>query len=138
MDRADFRTAARVLVADDDGPFRSLASIVIKSAGHVVVEARDGTEALALLRAESFDLALLDIRMPGASGWEVLRGLVADRPLAEDRPRVLLMTGLTTEFDLERLRREGAAGMLIKPFQNEDLLAEVRRVLSLPSGATPA
>jgi FixJ family two-component response regulator len=43
-----------------------------------------------------------------------------------------MMTGLTTEFDLDRLKKEGAYGMLIKPFQNDDLLSEVKRILALP------
>ena len=122
----------RVLIADDDGPFRSLAAIVVRGAGFAVVEARDGTEALQKVAAESFDLVLLDIRMPGASGWEILKKVIADGSPEAAPPRVLMMTGLTTEFDLDRLKREGAYGMLIKPFQNDDLLAEVRRVIALP------
>jgi CheY-like chemotaxis protein len=122
----------RVLIADDDGPFRSLAAIVVRGAGFAVVEARDGTEALQKVGAESFDLVLLDIRMPGASGWEILKKVIADGSPEAAPPRVLMMTGLTTEFDLDRLKREGAYGMLIKPFQNDDLLAEVRRVIALP------
>jgi CheY-like chemotaxis protein len=122
----------RVLIADDDGPFRSLAAIVVRGAGFAVVEARDGTEALQKVGAEAFDLVLLDIRMPGASGWEILKKIIADGSPEAAPPRVLMMTGLTTEFDLDRLKREGAYGMLIKPFQNDDLLAEVRRVIALP------
>jgi CheY-like chemotaxis protein len=123
----------RVLIADDDGPFRSLAAIVVRGAGYAVSEARDGTEALTkLLAGESYDLVLLDVRMPGASGWEILKKLVAEAVPDAPPPRVLMMTGLTTEFDLDRLKREGAYGMLIKPFQNDDLLSEVRRILALP------
>lgn len=129
-DRADARS--RVLIADDDAPFRSLAAIVVRGAGYAVTEARDGSEAKEKLAAAEFDIALLDIRMPGASGWEVLRWIIAEAGPDRSPPRVLMMTGLTTEFDLDRLKREGAHGMLIKPFQNEDLLSEVRRILTLP------
>ena len=122
----------RLLIADDDGPFRSLAAIVVRGAGYAVVEARDGTEALAKARAEDFELILLDIRMPGYSGWEILRALIADASPERPPSRVLMMTGLTTEFDLDRLKKEGAYGMLIKPFQNDDLLSEVKRILALP------
>lgn len=124
------RTA--VLIADDDAPFRSLAAIVLRGAGYAVTEARDGNEAKEKIAAGSYELLLLDIRMPGASGWEILKWLVGGCVPGRNPPRVLMMTGLTTEFDLDRLKREGAHGMLIKPFQNEDLLAEVRRILSLP------
>ena len=122
----------RVLIADDDGPFRSLASIVVRGAGFHVTEARDGTEANQKLADADFDLVLLDVRMPGASGWEILRTLIRNAAPDKPPPRVLMMTGLTTEFDLDRLKREGAFGMLIKPFQNDDLLSEVRRILALP------
>lgn len=126
---------ARILVADDDGPFRALAAIVLKGAGYRVAEARDGHEALARMRDETWDLVLLDIRMPGKSGWEVLHTVRDGLPEGVPPPRTLMMTGLTTEFDLDRLHREGAMGMLIKPFQNEDLLAEVRRILTLMPGS---
>jgi len=122
----------RILIADDDGPFRSLAAIVVRGAGYAVVEARDGTEALAKAGAEDFELILLDVRMPGASGWEILRALIAEASPEKPPSRVLMMTGLTTEFDLDRLKKEGAYGMLIKPFQNDDLLSEVKRILGLP------
>jgi CheY-like chemotaxis protein len=122
----------RILIADDDGPFRSLAAIVVRGAGYAVTEARDGAEAIQKLDAADFDLLLLDIRMPGASGWEILKHIVANGSPEAPPPRVLMMTGLTTEFDLDRLKREGAYGMLIKPFQNDDLLTEVKRILALP------
>ena len=122
----------RILIADDDGPFRSLAAIVVRGAGYGVVEARDGTEALEKVRAEDFELVLLDIRMPGSSGWEILRAMIAEATPEKPPSRVLMMTGLTTEFDLDRLKKEGAYGMLIKPFQNDDLLSEVKRILGLP------
>jgi CheY-like chemotaxis protein len=125
----------RILIADDDGPFRSLAAMVLRGAGYSVTEARDGTETLEKLDGAGFDLALLDIRMPGASGWEILRRIIGDADPGSPPPRVLMMTGLTTEFDLDRLKKEGAFGMLIKPFQNEDLLAEVKRILNLPRHA---
>jgi CheY-like chemotaxis protein len=127
-----------VLIADDDAPFRSLAAIVLRGAGYAVTEARDGTEAQEKIAAGAFELLLLDIRMPGASGWEILKWLVGQCVPGKSPPRVLMMTGLTTEFDLDRLKREGAHGMLIKPFQNEDLLAEVRRILSQPRRSVTA
>lgn len=123
---------SRILIADDDGPFRSLAAIVLRGAGYAVTEARDGDEAKAKIGPGDFEMLLLDIRMPGSSGWEVLRWLIAEGKPEKPPPRVLMMTGLTTEFDLDRLKREGAHGMLIKPFQNDDLLSEVRRILGLP------
>ncbi|MHC4924799.1 MAG: response regulator [Planctomycetota bacterium] len=93
-------------------------------------EANDGDEAWQLIEEVDYDLALLDVRMPGLSGWDVIKN-VSKREPGKHRPRVLMMTGLTTEFDLDKLKRLGAQGMLIKPFQNEDLVGEVKRILSL-------
>ena len=132
METAAPSDKSTILVADDDGPFRSLAAIVLRGAGYAVTEARDGTEALQKIAGKDFDLILLDIRMPGASGWDILRSAVTEADPGARPPRALMMTGLTTEFDLDRLKREGAFGMLIKPFQNEDLLSEVRRIMALP------
>jgi CheY-like chemotaxis protein len=80
-----------ILVADDDGPFRSLAALVLRGAGYTVQEAKDGTEALAKCAESPFEMLLLDIRMPGASGWEVLREVVRRREGAGKGPRVLLI-----------------------------------------------
>ena len=132
MEKAAPAEKSTILIADDDGPFRSLAAIVLRGAGYAVTEARDGTEAIQKITDGDFDMVLLDIRMPGASGWEILRKMAADGTAEAPPSRALMMTGLTTEFDLDRLKREGAQGMLIKPFQNEDLLAEVRRIMALP------
>ena len=84
----------------------------MRGAGYAVAEARDGTEAIEKLRKDPYDMVLLDVRMPGASGWEILRTLIGDASPESPPPRVLMMTGLTTEFDLDRLKKEGAFGML--------------------------
>ena len=104
-----------------------------------VVTARDGKEAIALLEAAArrglaLDLLLLDIRMPGASGWEVLARSRELAPPGGSPPRALLMTGFSVELDIDRVTREGATGVLIKPISNRALVHEVRRVLSLPAG----
>ena len=69
-------TRSRVLVVDDDRTFRLSTAALLRQDGHEVVQAEDGTAAVAILKKEHFDLILLDLRMPGLDGIgivEVLR-----------------------------------------------------------------
>ncbi len=135
----DIAGGPRVLVADDDPSCLTVYRLLLEQSGMRVVTARDGKEAIALLEAAArrglaLDLLLLDIRMPGASGWEVLARSRELAPPGGSPPRALLMTGFSVELDIDRVTREGATGVLIKPISNRALVHEVRRVLSLPAG----
>jgi len=137
MERRYGKPGPRVLVAEDDEACRTAAYFVLDRAGMRVTLARDGREAISILETAAvegivYDLLILDIRMPGASGWEVLR---RSRELAAPGawpPRVLLVTGFSAELDLDRVKREGASGILIKPVPTAALLYEAGRVLSIP------
>src|SRR2546427_441286 len=73
-------TSMKILIADDDSVLRSELAGLLREDGHDVVGASDGGEALRLVERESFDAALLDLRMPKASGLEVLHRLRVTRP----------------------------------------------------------
>ncbi len=122
----------RILIADDDDGFRKLAAIHLRRRGFLVSEARDGTEALQCLDS-TFELLVLDIFMPGATGWDVLAAAVERTPVGEPLPRVLLVTGFQQGYDLDLgyLAREGACGLLLKPFNLQNLEDEIRRVLAM-------
>src|SRR5262249_60907512 len=79
-----------VLVVDDDRPLRTLCRTALEEADFRVLEAADGQQALASVHDEQPDLILLDIMMPGISGWEVTSTLLADP--ATDRIPIILMT----------------------------------------------
>jgi CheY-like chemotaxis protein len=80
-----------ILVADDDASFLTLAAMSLKRSGFDVVSAADGTSAMEALEARPegspFDLLVLDILMPGATGWEVLARAVEARPPGSPRRR---------------------------------------------------
>lgn len=123
----------RLLVADDDPAFRRAISFLLSGSGYEVTEAADGREALGALEASRredapFEMLLLDIRMAGATGWEILR---RSRDL-DPPPRVLLVTGFAEEADTRRARREGASRLLVKPIPCEVLLAEISRLQRIP------
>src|SRR5258706_6153884 len=114
MTESDGPQAPRILVADDDEPFLKAIAMVLRSEGLEVTAVSEGNHAIlafevAALAKRPFDLLLLDLRMPGASGWEVLRHAPQTNPVGAEPPRVLLMTGFTVELDLDRVRR-GQAG----------------------------
>ncbi len=126
-----------ILLAEDEAEYRRLATMVLRSAGYDVTPVEDGQNAIlaievAAVARRPYDLLLLDIVMPGASGWDVLRHARARTPLGSVPPRVLLVTGYEAEYDLEKMRREGAMGIVLKPTTGPGLVEEVERVLALP------
>ena len=100
---------------------RALCRASLESAGFRVLEAADGEEALASIRGEHPDLILLDIMMPGISGWEVTSALLADR--STDEIPIVFISARTAVTDRLRAFELGAHGYLTKPF-DPDVLAE--------------
>lgn len=110
-----------VLVVDDEEDIRLLARITLQSAGFRVIEASSGNEALISVDTEGPDAMLLDVRMPGMDGWEVL-----DRLKAQDRLddlRVVVFSAHEMASASEKAREHGSAGFLTKPFMPEELVA---------------
>src|SRR5690349_7030099 len=119
---------ASILVADDDPAILGTLTMAFRLAGHRVEGAGDGTKALEAIDAGTYDLLVLDILMPGATGWEVLARAIERTPAGAPLPRAILITGFNQEYvvDIGMLRREGAAGMLLKPFTATEILDEVQ------------
>ena len=114
-----------VLVADDEDFLRLLVRETLR--GYRVVEARNGVEALSRAREAAPDLIILDWRMPGCDGLDVLRALRADAA-THDVP-VLMMTAKTGASERVALETAGANGILAKPFSTRDLRASVGEIL---------
>ncbi|HEV8310422.1 MAG TPA: GAF domain-containing protein [Methylomirabilota bacterium] len=109
---------ARVLVVDDEPPVRELIVDVLRSAGHVPLAAEDGAAGLALAADGTLDLALIDLGLPGLSGWDVAARLRAASP---ELPLVLI-TGWGDQLDPAALERSGVCQVIAKPFQAEQIL----------------
>ncbi len=114
----------KVLVADDDLDLLGLVGYSLTQAGYLVVKAPDGPRALSLFDAESPDLVILDINMPGTSGFEVCTAIRA----RGDIP-VMMLTARGEEQDLVRALELGADDYLTKPFSPKTLLARVKALL---------
>ncbi|MDR3983893.1 MAG: response regulator transcription factor [Dysosmobacter sp.] len=113
----------RILIAEDEAAIAGLVRTVLTDAGYRCVWAPDGNQAADLLEQEPFDLALLDIMLPGADGYELL-----DYCKALEVPVIFLTARGEVEDRVRGLRR-GAEDYLTKPFALPELLARVETVL---------
>jgi DNA-binding response OmpR family regulator len=114
----------KILVADDDLDLLGLVAYSLSQAGYLLVKASDGPSALATFDAESPDLVILDINMPGASGFEVCTAIRA----RGDVP-IMMLTVRGEEQDLVKALDLGADDYLTKPFSPKTLLARVKALL---------
>jgi DNA-binding response OmpR family regulator len=121
--------AAPILIAEDDADVRGMVAGLLERAGHVVVTASEGREALRLLHARRPRLVLLDVEMPGMDGWQALERIreMSDVP-------VLMLTASGEELDRVRGLRGGADDYVTKPFGRQELLARVDALLRRAGG----
>jgi DNA-binding response OmpR family regulator len=120
---------AEVLVVEDEEDVRRLVRVLLERAGHDVIEAANGLEALQCIQRSQPDLVVLDVTMPELDGWQTLERLrdVSDVP-------VLMLTARAGELDKVRGLRGGADDYVTKPFGRQELLARVEALLRRTSG----
>lgn len=114
----------KILAADDDQDLLALIAFTLSQAGYLVVKAGDGPSAIRAFEAEAPDLLILDINMPGASGFQVCEAV-----RAKSRAPVMMLTARGEEEDLVRALELGADDYLTKPFSPRTLLARVKALL---------
>lgn len=114
---------SRVLVIEDEDDIRLLTRVILEGSGHQVTEAATGEAGLAAMQHEVPDLVLLDIRLPGIDGWEVLETINNTPGWAGTR--VVVMSAHSSGDALERAHALGSAAYLLKPFTREALLRAV-------------
>ena len=121
------KSPATVVVADDDLEIINLVRRLLQRKGLHVVEATDGEEALRVVRQERPALVVLDVMMPGRTGWEVCRAIREDDDLKQTG--VIMLTGIGERLNEMTSPLYGADAHLDKPFEFEALGAAVDRVL---------
>ncbi|CAO3377459.1 response regulator transcription factor [Azospirillum argentinense] len=124
---------ARILVIDDVPAFTALLRMTLETRGHHVEEVHDGLSGLSMLEREPFDLAIVDMMMPGLDGVELIRRLRA-RDASDEAPAIIAMSGGTDEFpaafSLTLSAMHGADRLLYKPFDTSELTAAVDELLA--------
>ena len=116
-----------LMTVDDSASLRQMVSVVLRGGGYDVVEALDGLDALSKLKGQELHLILSDVNMPRMDGLEFTRQL-RTMPDYKFVPVVLL----TTESSVEKKQQgkaAGATGWIVKPFNPEQLLAVVKKVM---------
>jgi two-component system, cell cycle response regulator DivK len=119
---------ARVLIVEDNATNMTLATFLLRSAGHTVLSATDAEAGLTLARAERPHLILMDIQLPGMDGLEATMELKGD-----DSTRsipVIALTALAMKGDEERIRAAGCDGYIAKPMRYQEFLATVAAQLA--------
>jgi len=125
--RSAAKERSSILVVEDDPSFREHVRMVLESAGYSVVEAGDGEEALRLVNEREPSLVMLDVHLPGFSGYEICRSL---REAHGERIGIIFLTGSKTEsLDQAAGLGLGADDYVLKPFEPDELVARVRAVL---------
>jgi two-component system KDP operon response regulator KdpE len=114
----------RILVVDDDPQIRRVMRVTLIAQGFEVRDARSADQAFEVLEHEKFDLVLLDINLPGASGLEVCRHIRAASDAA-----IIMLTVRDAEADKIEALDAGADDFVTKPYSTPELLARIRAAL---------
>ena len=122
-----------ILIADDDPHIRQVVRFAVEKAGYLVVEAKDGAEALSSISKNKPDLVILDVMMPEMDGTEVCRRLRAD----SDVP-VVFLSSRDEEIDRIIGLELGGDDYVTKPFSPRELMARVKAVLRRVDGQVQA
>ena len=117
----------KVLIADDEPNILISLEFLMKREGYQVLVARDGPQALEAIQRERPDLVLLDVMMPGKTGFEVCQAVRADDTLAA--VKIVLLTAKGRDTDVAKGTALGADAYVTKPFSTKELAARVRELL---------
>jgi len=122
----------KILIADDEPNILISLEFLMKREGYQVLLARDGDEALAAILRERPDLVLLDVLMPGKTGFDVCQAVRADESFATTK--IVLLTARGRDTDVAKGMALGATDYLTKPFSTKELAARVRELLQGAAG----
>ncbi len=125
----------QLLLVEDNTDLAAGLAVYFRGQGYEVETAHEGGRAIGLLRERRFDIVVLDLMMPGVTGFDVLRQSALE---ATARP-TLVLSGLDEQENILRAFDLGATDYLVKPFSVEELAARVRAILqrTLPPSSAP-
>ena len=118
----------KILVVEDDPDQLEIISLSLKAAGFAIGTAANGTDALVKTRSISPDLIILDLMLPGLNGFDVCESLRRD-PATASVP-IIILTGMRTQFGRFAGLESGANDFLLKPFNPDQLVSKVEKLLN--------
>ena len=118
---------ATILTVDDTASMRQMISFTLNSVGHEVIQASDGKEALKLLEGKKVDLVIADVNMPNMDGITLVKSL--REQMDYKFTPILMLTTESQESKRQQGKVAGATGWIVKPFNPEQLLTIVKKVL---------
>lgn len=119
---------AKILIAEDDQDIRELVTITLQFNGHEVVSAVDGAQAVEIAESESFDLILMDVRMPRMTGYEACR-LLREMESTREIP-IIFLSAKGQEAEIQAGLQAGATQYILKPFAPDVLANRIESVLA--------
>lgn len=113
----------KILVADDSAFMRKVLIDILKGAGYTnIIEAENGKQALEKIASDAPGLVLLDIIMPEVDGIEVLKQV-------GNKVKIMIISAIGQDGVMEEAKSFGAKGFIVKPFENEKVVEEVKKVI---------
>lgn len=119
----------KILVVEDEEMTARLITYRLKSLGHDVYHEKDGVKGLKTIRKVRPDLVVLDVMLPGLSGFEILQELQDDEAFESDNIKVLMLSSKKRAEDVTRGFNLGAMEYVSKPFKMDEFLLRLNRVL---------
>jgi len=123
--------AKKILVIDDEETIIKSIALLLKRNGFKVCCAKSGQEALVMVEKENFDFIISDIRMPGLSGYDAVKGIykILERKKIK-RPPVIFITGYANEECEEEARALNPVDYIYKPFEISHLVGQIKQILN--------
>jgi DNA-binding response OmpR family regulator len=119
---------AKILIAEDERDIRDLIKFTLQYAGHQVIATTNGEEALASALNEAPDLILLDVRMPRMSGYETCKEIKSNK--STQHSPIVFLSAKGQKAEVETGMEAGAEKYIIKPFSPDQLIEQVKTILS--------
>jgi two-component system phosphate regulon response regulator PhoB len=123
---------ATIMIIEDDEELSEILHYNLTRAGYQAVQTYDGKVAMDALERKPPDLVLLDVMLPGASGWEVCQ-FMSESPTLKGVP-IVVFTAKSAREDFDQARQFNLAGFFTKPYATADVLRHVEKVLKTPTG----
>lgn len=119
----------KILIAEDEPDIRELITLTLQFSGYDVVSAKDGAEAVDAARNDSFDLILMDVRMPRMTGYEACR-ILRESDTTKEIP-IIFLSAKGQESEVKAGIDAGADDYILKPFAPDMLTRKIQEVLKL-------